>query len=203
MSVFQVKLNNASQGTLDVQASTSVAGGTQIVTSKQRTVYVMGPRKINRELKDGDIFTDCNYWKRFCSDTDRYAGTATDETAIVTCLTDDGTVYSDDASENSYPYAKSLSCTSLSTYADTYIDIVAATGTTAKFVTITNHAATAVNVKLNGLTNAIFTLAAGASIVFNHGDLQVSMVGVQPGTASGFATANVDVVCGIASPINS
>jgi hypothetical protein len=32
-------------------------------SSYQRTIYVMGPNKVNRKLKDGDTFTDSNYWK--------------------------------------------------------------------------------------------------------------------------------------------
>lgn len=57
MSVFRVKLNNNAQGLLDT------VSGSQQSTSIQRTVYVMGPKKINRKLKDGDTCTDSNYWK--------------------------------------------------------------------------------------------------------------------------------------------
>ena len=49
MSVFRVNLNNADQGKLDIDPT----AGTQFSTSKQRTVYVMGPGRINRKLVDG------------------------------------------------------------------------------------------------------------------------------------------------------
>ena len=52
MSVFRVRLTNNRQGLLDVY-------------DNQRTAYIMGPNRINRVLKDGEVFTDCNYWKRF------------------------------------------------------------------------------------------------------------------------------------------
>ena len=39
MSVFRVNLNNGDQGKLDIDPT----AGTQFSTSKQRTVYVMGP----------------------------------------------------------------------------------------------------------------------------------------------------------------
>jgi hypothetical protein len=61
MSVFRVKLQNVDQGKLDINPVTSAA----FTTSKQRTIYAMGPKKVNRKLADGDTFTDCNYWKRF------------------------------------------------------------------------------------------------------------------------------------------
>ena len=135
MSIFQVCLNNGVQGNLDVIGSTSTAGGVPIVdtvstgaptgivtagtlpstqsvySSLQRTVYIMGPRKINRELKDGTTFTDCNYWKRYCDAAITTGGGATSQTAILRCIYDDGTVWSDDQSENSFPKAVTLVAT--------------------------------------------------------------------------------------------
>jgi hypothetical protein len=52
MSVFKVKLNNSRQGLLDVYEN-------------QRSAYIMGPNRVNRKLKDGEVFTDCNCpWRR-------------------------------------------------------------------------------------------------------------------------------------------
>ena len=84
MSVFRVKLNNASQGLLDTDIN-----GVQNETSIQRTIYVTGPNRINRKLVDGEEFTDCNYWKRFTEDE---MGA---ESAFIEVVTDDGSVYSD------------------------------------------------------------------------------------------------------------
>lgn len=61
MSVFQVQLNNAQQGLLDIDPAT----GAQENPSIQRTMFVEGPNRTLRELVDGATFTDCNYWKRF------------------------------------------------------------------------------------------------------------------------------------------
>ena len=84
MSVFKVKLNNTKQGLLDQNPLT----GSQFAASVQRTIYVAGPGRTYRKLKDGDQFTDCNYWKRF---TSTIVG---DEAAFIEVVTDDGSVYS-------------------------------------------------------------------------------------------------------------
>src|SRR4051812_19857883 len=98
MSVFKVKLTQGQQGSLDEHAfgvnnasvSVGTGGGNVLVgtgTSVQRTVYVMGPGKVNRKLNDGDTFTDSNYWKRYCATP---VGPLTPEQAIVSIVTDDG-----------------------------------------------------------------------------------------------------------------
>ena len=61
MSVFRVRLTNSRQGRLDVY-------------DNQRSAYITGPNRINRKLKDGEIFTDCNYWKRFEHGYHRHSG---------------------------------------------------------------------------------------------------------------------------------
>src|SRR4051812_36978284 len=99
MSVFKVQLNNTQQGRLDVNMTT----GVQNATSIQRTVYIMGPGKTNRPLKDGDTFTDCNYYKRYC-----YPQVSLDK-AILTLVTDDGSIYSDVSQENTFLKTYSLS----------------------------------------------------------------------------------------------
>ncbi len=102
MSVFRVKLNNVDQGRLDLDPSTHSAGagygqlGDAFGVSKQRQVYVMGPKKINRLLSDGETFSDCNYWKRFAYPQVSY------EQAIVEVVSDDGSVYSDVEEENTF-----------------------------------------------------------------------------------------------------
>jgi hypothetical protein len=203
MSRFKVALNNASQGTLDV--SPSLGGGVQMQPSLQRTVYVMGPRKINRELKDGMEFTDCNYWKRFCSYTNTVGGLADEQTAILTCIYDDGTVYSDDPSENVYPKARTFEVANADVFADEHnvYDIVGTYGQPAIFVELVNQDAQNVQVKLNGDTGAIFTLGASDTWVFNHGDLQVTKVELAGTAASGGIACTVDIVIGVQSAINS
>lgn len=196
MSVFRVKLNNTSQGLLDLNPSTASAGdlGDQFTTSRQRTVYVMGPNKINRLLADGQTFTDCNYWKRFA-----YPQVSL-ENAIVEVVTDDGSVYSDDASENSYPVVWNPGAASDGilvagdTYADTgmTLDIVGTYGTHATFVQLSNSDASQdCQVKLNGSSSAVFTLQANSTQIFNSGDLSITSIAFDNSTSG---AANVDVV---------
>ena len=247
MSVFQVQLNNAQQGQLDVIAnSTTQPGGVQIVDvtdtvsgtsvtvgsytypagwtntaaptgmpnfSLQRTVYVMGPRKINRELKDGQTFTDCNYWKRFC-----YPQVPLNQ-AILTCISDDGTIYSDDHIENQYPIAFTLTASGNSPNYPTFISWNASTGAQTvgnavnfasltggnpvAFVTLQNESSTSCQVQLNGLNTAVFTLGGSSTMVFNHGDIQITQIVVWDTTGSTSGTTTVSVIAGVTSLPNS
>src|SRR5579859_7642952 len=102
MSVFQVQLtqspNSQVPGGGPLQPPPYVLTGDgsmdtwaqQNGTSYQRTIYCMGPNRINRKLKDGATFTDCNYWKQFCAAP---VGPLTAETAFITLISDDGSVY--------------------------------------------------------------------------------------------------------------
>ena len=175
MSVFRVKLNNAQQGTLDGSNP-----------SKQRTVYVMGPKKINRKLTDGQTFTDSNYWKRFA-----YPQVPLDQ-AIVEVVTDDGSVYVD-GEDTSAPRTYDKTVAGGSAYAANVIDIVGDTGGPATFCQITHNgtAGQITKVKLNGSANAIFDLNYGDTQVFDKGDIAISKIEFDR-TASG-QTGNLDI----------
>jgi hypothetical protein len=179
MSVFRVKLQNVDQGKLDINPVTSAA----FTTSKQRTVYVMGPKKTNRKLADGDTFTDCNYWKRFAYPTASY------ENAFIEVVTDDGSVYSDVPSENTVGYGATF--TLATTYSTTNtINFVTTYGQPAHFIQVTNNdGAIAITGELNGDTNMLFVLTAGESQVLNTGDLAVTQIRLK--SASGTPTASV------------
>lgn len=193
MSVFQVCLNNSDQGLMDVDVNR-----VQRAVSLQRTVYIMGPNKVNRKLADGEIFTDSNYYKRFCYPQVPYSQ------AILKCLVDDGSVYSDDANANTYPKVYHLACAAESTYADNVADIATDTASYAVFVQITNtHTSQPVNVKLNGVADAYFTLAGGASQAFNEGDLQVTKIEVDNSASGNVEEVTVEVICSIKSLSNS
>lgn len=229
MSVFKVQLNNAVQGTLDVVASTTTYGGTQQATSLQRTIYVMGPRKINRELKDGATFSDCNYWKRYArpataaditaynaANGTSYSTTVTDAgfaasqvasgppgtrtvanpSTFLVCINDDGSVWSDDGSEN----AGQAIVTNV-TISPTTVNYLATYGSPANFLEIYNHASGSqtVTVTLNGGTSS-FTVAVGGSWIFNHGDVNITSVTV---TAAGTGAVSVDLVAGLKVVANS
>lgn len=192
MSVFRVKLNNTQQGLLDKQPT-----GAQFATSQQRQVYVMGPNRINRLLNDGDTFTDCNYWKRFA-----YPQVSLEQ-AFIEVVTDDGSVYSDNASENVYPKVYTVTCAAGSTFTANVADILGDLGGYAVFTQITNtHASQDVQIRLNGKTTAVFTLQNNTSQVFNAGDLSISKVEVD-NSASGAVEVVVEILCSVKSVATS
>lgn len=204
MSVFKVKLNNIDQGLLDKDPSTMTADylGDQFSVSLQRSVYVMGPNKINRLLKDGEQFTDCNYWKRFA-----YPNVPLNE-AFIEVVTDDGSVYSDVAAENTYPVTWNPGAASDGiivagdTFTDTNmaLDILTTYGGPAVFVQLQNlDSSNPVQVRLNGSTGAVFTLEAESTQIFNNGDLSVSKIEFD-NSASGASNVNrVQVVLSVRS----
>ena len=117
MSVFRVKLQNVKQGLMDLDPSThplAMGSGNQPATygmngepmgqewpnseaqSRQRQMFVAGPGRTYRLLKDGDTFTDNNYWKRFAFPQ------VGREFAFIEVVTDDGSVYSDVPEENTF-----------------------------------------------------------------------------------------------------
>lgn len=199
MSVFRVKLNNVNQGRLDLDPSTYVAGasygqlGSAFAVSNQRQVYVMGPKKINRLLKDGETFTDCNYWKRFAYPQVPY------DQAIVEVVSDDGSVYSDVESENTFVVGRQFTLAT-SYNSNNTLDFVNLYGSPAKFLQITNtHNSYSVTVELNGDTNATLTLAAGDSQIFNSGDLSITQIRLKSSSANGTA----EIVASVKSAVRS
>jgi hypothetical protein len=190
MSVFQVQLNNSKQGLLDVDPAT----GAQENPSIQRTIYVAGPNKINRELADGATFTDCNYWKRFA-----YPQVPLDQ-AIVTVLSDDGSIYSDVASENTFPAVYSTTCAAGSSYAANTIDIIGDTGSYAVFTQLKNTSSDDVTVKLNGLSTAVFTLDGNTTQIFNNGDLTLTSIAFANATGN---PVTVETILSVKSVCNS
>lgn len=184
MSVFRVNLNNRVQGVLDKDPTT----GEQFETSKQRTLYVMGPQRINRLLQDGDTFTDSNYWKRFA-----YPQTSL-ENAFIEVVSDDGSVWSDVISENTYPKVYDVTATGGSTYEDNVVDILGDTGGFAIFTQITNQGEGDVKIKLNG--TAIFDLTDGSTQVFNAGDLAINLIEVD-NSVSGAGDVDLQILLSV------
>lgn len=188
MSIFKVKLQNVGQGLMDMDPTTASQNvlGTPFTVSKQRQCFVMGPKKINRLLRDGDTFTDSNYWKQFA-----YPQVSYDQ-AFIQVLSDDGSVYSDIPEENTYGVGQSFTLTT--SLADNVIDFVNDHGGPASFLQVTNtHGSIAMTGELNGDTNLTFTLIAGQSQIFNTGDLQVTMLRLKCASGSGtcFVIASV------------
>lgn len=204
MSVFRVKLNNIQQGQLDLDPSTATSIsalnhsqlGSQFATSLQRTIYVTGPNRTWRKLFDGDTFTDCNYWKRFA-----YPQCELHE-AFIEVVTDDGSVYSDVAEENTYPKVYDVTVAAGTDFEDNVVDILGDTGGHAVFVQIANQGSTSVRVRVNGATDAVFDLGNGETQVFNHGDLAVTKLEFL-NTVSGGADSDVQVLLSVRSVCNS
>lgn len=192
MSVFRVKLQNTDQGKLDINPSTSA----QFATSIQRTIYVAGPHRTNRKLKDGDTFTDCNYWKRFSYPTVPL------NQAFIEVVTDDGSVYSDFEDENTYALTfggdEAYTVAADDAFEDVEIDITNDYGGYAKFVQITNYGSTSpdedIKIQLNGSTSAVLNLKAGDTQVFNAGDLLISKLAFQ---GSGVSDTDIQVVLSV------
>ena len=187
MSVFKVKLQNIDQGKLDIDPSSYVAGsgygqvGTAFATSKQRQIYVAGPNKTYRLLKDGDTFTDCNYWKQFA-----YPQVAL-EHAFINVETDDGSVWSDIPEENTFIKGETVTLTT--SLSGNSIDFVNDYGGPARFLQVQNLDGTkAVTGELNGDVDVTFYLNAGESQIFNTGDISITMLRLK--TSSGTSSAN-------------
>jgi hypothetical protein len=205
MSVFRVALNNRQQGLLDLDPSTASAGavtgqglGDQKDPSIQRGVYVMGPNLINRLLIDGETFTDCNYWKRFA-----YPQVSLED-AIVEVVSDDGSIYSDIATENVYPKVYDESVAAGTTWTDNEVDIAGDTGGYAVFAQITNkHRSQDISMRLNGLTTAVMDLPADSTQVFNSGDLSLSLIEFDNSESGASGPVEVQVVLSIRSVCNS
>lgn len=205
MSVFQVTLNNIAQGYMDLDPSTASAIsannhsmlGDQMSPSIQRTIYVAGPNHTWRKLKDGDTFTDCNYWKRFAYPQVPLAD------AFITVVTDDGSVYSDVAEENTFPVVYDITVGADTDYDENdAADFVTDHGNAATFVQIANQGSTAVKVRLNGVATAIFDLGASETQVFNSGDLAITKLEFS-NTVSGGSDSDVQVLASVKSTCNS
>ena len=206
MSVFQVQLNNIGQGTMDLNPSTATPVsallygnlGTEMNPSIQRTIYVCGPKGIHRKLIDGAQFTDCNYWKQFA-----YPQVPLDQ-AFITVVTDDGSVYSSVASENTYPLVTNITVANGTTYTTSgnAVDYLSTYGAYAVFVQVTNGGGTAVKCELNGNSSAIFDLSAGETQVFNTGDLTISSLAFA-NTVSGGSSSAVQILASLHTVMNS
>lgn len=153
-------MSNSRQGLLDVH-------------DNQRSAYITGPNRINRKLKDGETFVDCNYWKRFA-----YPQVPLEE-AFIEVVEDDGTVYSDHVSDNTYPRVYNISAAAGSSFAENKADIRGDSGSFALFAQITNRSAEDdVQIRINGLDSAVIHLPAGSTQVFNVGEVTIATLEV-------------------------
>lgn len=183
MSVFKVKLNNVQQGLMDTDHL-----GNQFAVSHARTVFIMGPNRIMRELKDGETFTDCNYYKRYT-----YPTLPLDQ-AFLDIVSDDGSPWSDNPDENVYPKSYDITAVDGTTYEDNVADILSDTGSYASFTNITNKSGSVdVKIRLNGM--AIMDLKADSTLIFHTGDLPISKVEIDNST--GGSDVDVSIMIGV------
>jgi hypothetical protein len=160
MSKFKVRLNNGTQGLLDINSSEN---------SIQRSVYVSGPNRIYRQLKDGEIFEDSNYWKRYA-----YPQTSL-ELSFLEVLEDDGSVWSDYTENNNAPKAYFFSLNQNSSFEDNVLDIEAEENGFATFVQISNGAGD-IKIRLNSSDTAVFSLKANETQIFSQGELNLNKI---------------------------
>lgn len=192
MSLFRVNLNSSGQGLLDINPTS----GNQFAVSLQRTIYVTGPNHSNRKLMDGDEFTGSNYWKKFA-----YPQVPLNE-AFIEVVEDDGSVYSNIPSENTFPKVYNVNIAPDSNYSDNIIDISLLESGHAAFVQINNKSSIDIKIKINGSNSAIFDLASAESQVFNSGDLSVNKLEFIS-VSAGQETAVVQIIASIRSDLNS
>jgi hypothetical protein len=190
MSVFRVKLNSTDQGRLDVHPTS----GAQMSPSLQRTMHTAGPNRIYRKLFDGQTFTDCNYWKRYAFPQVPL------EQAFIEVVTDDGSVFSDVASENTFPRVYDLAPAAGSVFTDNVINVIGDNGGPALFTQIVNQAAVALKFRLNGLATAVVDLPASATQIFDEGDLAITKIEFSNATGS---PGDVQVTVSVKSVCNS
>ncbi len=208
MSVFKVSLNNAAQGLLDRDPST----GGQFTTSKQRTVFIQGPGNIHREMFDGQTFTDCNYYKKFCYPQVSLAD------AILSIVSDDGSIFIEgptaaaDGSNTTLrvytlaPVINSVTAsapdaTATGFAAGNVANIYSDTGSYAVYTQITNSGTVDLLVRINGASTSVFTLAHGDTQVYNHGDLLISKI--EFGNASGSTIGAVQIQASVRTTVSS
>jgi len=214
MSVFAVDLTSIAQGQLDLNPATATPimvgnlggnyQGSQMDPSIQRTMFVTGPNRIYRELFDGQTFTDCNYWKRFA-----FPQVPLDQ-AFIRVVTDDGSIYSDIPSENTFPVTPFNSAGSNTSFvvgsaftfttADGIVDVLGTYGSYATFASLKNMTANAVKYQLNGSSSAVLTLGANATVVYDTGDLLISKIAWQGDGANNNA---VEILLGVRSVATS
>jgi (2Fe-2S) ferredoxin len=161
MSLFQVKLNNGTQGLLDNDPN-----GISI----QRSIYVPGPDRASRELKDGETFSGSNYWKRFV-----YPNTSADQ-AFLILLEDDGSTWYDKADFNNIPKVYKITIEEGTSFTDNMIDIQSDTNSFADFVQISNQSDDPLKIRLNGLDSAIFDLGGKEVQSFDSGELYIQKI---------------------------
>ena len=189
MSVFQVNLNNQYQGYLDIDPKTGIEFEVAYNNpSIQRKMFVSGPNGEYLEFSDGQIFTDCNYWKRYA-----YPQVPLTQ-AFITVMSDDGSIWSNNPAENNYPVVYSQTLAAAGTYSIDFTN----NGGFASFCQISNTGGGDLSVELNGLPSATIALSGGQTQIFNYGDLSLTALNLSSVAGTTFTVvAGVQVTCNV------
>jgi len=187
MSTFRVKLVQGDQSNLDEFAE--VNGG----VSLQRQMWATGPNLTFRLLSDGEEFDDCNYWKRYA-----YPQVPRNE-AFIEVVTDDGSPFSDIASENVFIRTYSFTVAQNSAFSANVIDILGDNGNPAialQIEVVSNN----VSMRINGSSTAVTDIAAGATLSFDAGEISANTLEF---SEENDGAATVEVIATIRSKCNS
>ena len=147
-------------------------GTTSAEAFGQQSVNLPMPQGQGEKIfKDREVFEGSNYWKKYC------VPSMSQEDAFLVIIEDDGTIYSEDDSENNQPFIVTKKVAAGSSYDDegNEVDLMKEQGTFATFVLIRNkNSSQEVNVKINGSKNAILELDGNDEISFDKGDIPIS-----------------------------
>lgn len=182
MSVFTVKLQ---QPMTHAVSDDSLMNG----LSLQRTVSLTGPNGVTRVLRDGESFTDSNYFKRFC-----YPALPRDK-AFLEVTVDDGSTYVGE--DSTYPKVYNLEVDGGTTYTDAanVANVAADTGSYATSAQIRNLGMQDVRIKLND--SAILTLPGESVQSVDIGEFAITMIAVD-NSDSGATATEVEILLGVA-----
>jgi hypothetical protein len=151
-------------------------------------MFVSGPNGEYLEFSDGQIFTDCNYWKRYA-----YPQVPLTQ-AFITVLSDDGSIWSNNPAENNYPVVYSQTLAAAGTYSIDFTN----NGGFASFCQISNTGGGDLSVELNGLPSATIALSGGQTQIFNYGDLSLTALNLSSVAGTTFTVvAGVQVTCNV------
>lgn len=183
MSVFRVNTNQSSRQDVSVghvlrphvYGETSLSGDNRFTPDEY--VVQTDPKGVLRTFKNGEVFTDNNYWKRFA-----YPQMSLDS-AFIEVLEDDGSVYSDEDGSSDVVSEDFDNLTE--DYSDeNTLDFEKEHGDTAGFLQIVNTSnSLAVTVEVNG--KGTFDIPAGDVQIFNKGDLSVRKLRFKSASAGG------------------
>lgn len=191
MSTFQVRLNQTqlSQGNQPTSQARFLDQSIISGRSIQRSFYAMGPDKTSRKLKDGDIFNDVNYWKRFA-----FPVLPLDQ-AFIVVLNDDQTIWNDNPIDNHFPASYNFNVNDNTDYSSNVADILNDYGSLAVSIQIqVTGSGTAPIFRFNG--SATYAIAPGFISIFDNSKFPTSKIEINNQQA-GHAFCTVSILLNI------